>query len=57
MIHILGNCKVNVKLKGELHRKNEHKHLKFVRCETRIKFGKGFVDLGDIFGRDTLTSE
>lgn len=57
MIHILGNCKVNVKLKGELHRKNEHKHLRFVKCETRIKFGKGFVDLGDIFGRDTLTSE
>lgn len=51
------NCKTKIILKGEIYEDAGEKYMKFVACETRIKFGRGYVDLGDIFGRDNLLSK
>lgn len=44
-------------LKAQLYEKYGQKYLHFEDSETKIKYGKGFVDFGDVFGRDTLISK
>lgn len=51
------NCQAKIILKGQLYEKYGQKYLHFENSETKIKYGKGFVDFGDVFGRDTLISK